>query len=312
MAYGQALRVRVLRFYDAGEKTVAIARRLDVSPSWCRRVRQHRDRPPAIRRGRSFRLDAAACIRLTARVEQQPDSTLDELRAWSASELGLTISVGALWSTLRRLKLTLKKKSLVASEQERPDVQEDRANFFAQQLKDVPLQDIVVLDESYATTAFTRPRGRCPVNQRLRQRVPAGHWKRLTILAAITVAGVLTAATIDASTDGPVFSAFISDALVPTLRPGMVVVMDNLSSHKIAGIRESIESAGCRLVYLHPYSPDMSPIENIWSKAKAVIKTLDARTVPDLEAAVTLALETITALDCLHCFNHCGYSLQPK
>lgn len=109
MAYGRALRERVLRFYDAGEETAAIAKRLAVSPAWCRRVKQHRDRPPSIRRGRSFKLDAAACIRLTARVEQQPDSTLDELRAWSASELGVTLSVGAIWTTLRRLKLTLKK-----------------------------------------------------------------------------------------------------------------------------------------------------------------------------------------------------------
>ena len=205
-----------------------------------------------------------------------------------------------------------KKKSLIATEQQRPDVQEARATFFAEQLKDVPLAEVVVLDESYATTAFTRPRGRCPRNQRLNAHVPAGHWKRLTILAAITVAGVLAAATIDASTDGPVFSAFISDCLVPALRPGMVVVMDNLSSHKIEGIHQAIERAGCRLVYLPPYSPDLSPIENIWSKAKATVKTLEARTVQDLEAAVTLALETVTAADCENCFNHCGYSLHLK
>ncbi len=109
MAYGQALRERVLRFYDAGEKTKAIAQRLAVSPAYCRRVKQHRHRPPAIRRGRSFKLDTAACTRLAARVEHQPDATLDELRSWSASELGVVVSVGALWSTLRRLKLTLKK-----------------------------------------------------------------------------------------------------------------------------------------------------------------------------------------------------------
>ena len=204
------------------------------------------------------------------------------------------------------------KKSLIASEQERPDVAEARAAFLAQTLAGVPLVDVVVLDESYATTAFTRPRGRCPIGRRLRQRVPAGHWKRLTILAAITVAGVLAAATIGASTDGPVFAAFVDACLVPALRPGMVVVMDNLSSHKVAGVRAAIESAGCRLVYLPPYSPDLSPIENVWSKAKAVVKTLEARTVPDLEAAVTLALESVTAADCRHCFDHCGYSLHLK
>jgi transposase len=180
---------------------------------------------------------------------------------------------------------------VIASEQLRPDVQEARDNFFAEKLKDVPLEDVVVLDESYATTTFTRLRGRCPVNQRLKQRVPAGHWKRLTILAAITVTGVLAAATIDAATDTQVFGSFVRDCLVSALRPGMVVVMDNLSSHKVAGVREAIEAADCRLVYLPPYSPDLSPIENIWSKAKSVLRMLEARTLEDLQAAVTLALD---------------------
>jgi transposase len=109
MAYGQALRDRVLRFYDAGEKTAAIAARLAVSPAWCRRVRQHRDRPPRPYRGRPPKLDAAACARLAARVDARPDATLDELRRWCAAELGVSVSAGALWSTLRRLRLTLKK-----------------------------------------------------------------------------------------------------------------------------------------------------------------------------------------------------------
>lgn len=202
-----------------------------------------------------------------------------------------------------------KKKSVIAKEQQRPDIAAARAQFFAEQLKDVPLADVVVLDESYATTAFTRLRGRCPRNRRLKESVPAGHWKTLTILGAITVGGVLAAATIDAATDAEVFRAFIGQCLVPVLRPGMVVVMDNLSAHKVSGIREMIEGAGCRLVYLPPYSPDMSPIENIWSKAKGVLRTLAARTVEQLHNAITQALNAITPGDCKGCFDACGYSL---
>ncbi len=119
-----------------------------------------------------------------------------------------------------------KKKSLIASEQLRPDVAAARDSFFAEKLKDMPLNDVVVLDESYATTVFTRLRGRCPRNCRLTARVPGGHWKRLTILAAITVAGVLCGSTIEASTDSDVFRSFVDHVLVPGLRPGMVVVMD--------------------------------------------------------------------------------------
>jgi transposase len=170
----------------------------------------------------------------------------------------------------------------------------------------------VVLDESYATTTFTRTRGRCSVDQRLRQSVPAGHWKCLTILGAININGVVTAASVNAATDTQVFRTFIDDFLIPKLRPGMVVVMDNLAAHKVCGVKEALQAAGCRVVYLPPYSPDMSPIEPIWSKAKSVIRMLEARTLEDLEAAVTLAMDNVTAENCRNCFADCGYSLHLK
>jgi len=179
-------------------------------------------------------------------------------------------------------------------------------------LKHVALNDVVVLDESHATTTFTRLRGRCPRHQRLKASVPGGHWKRLTILAAITVCGVRCAAMTDAATDGDVFRTFVQEALVPTLRPGMVVVMDNLASHKVAGIKESIEAAGCRVVYLPPYSPDLSPIEPTWSKVKQRLRSIGARRVPDLQMAIGEALDSITPDDCLGCFEHCGYTLHLK
>jgi transposase len=205
-----------------------------------------------------------------------------------------------------------KKKSLIAREQQRPDVALARDNFFAEQLKDVPLKDVVVLDESYATTQFTRLRGRCPREQRLIAPVPHGHWKTITMLAAITIQGVLAAASIDAATDGEIFASFILDVLVPTLRPGMVVVMDNLPAHKIVAIRQAIEAAQCRLVYLPPYSPDFSPIENIWSKVKQSLRTSAARVIPALGDAITAALAAITPMDCYGCFKACGYTLHLK
>jgi DDE superfamily endonuclease len=143
----------------------------------------------------------------------------------------------------------------------RKDVAAARDAFFAEQLKHVPLCDVVVLDESYVTTQFTRLRGRSLRGERLNDRVPHGHWKLLTILAAVSVNGIVTAAAIDATTDSDVFCTFIAEALAPALRPGQVVVMDNLAAHKVAAVKRMIEAAGCRLVYLPPYSPDLSPIE---------------------------------------------------
>jgi transposase len=191
-------------------------------------------------------------------------------------------------------------------------VAQARDRFFAEQLQDVPLNDVVVLDESYATPTFTRLRGRCPRNRRLVAHVPAGHWKTLTMIAAVTVQGVLAAASIDAATDADVFRVFIEQVLVPELRSGMVVVMDNLAAHKVNGIREAIETAGCRLVYLPPYSPDLSPIENVWSKVKQCLRTAAARDVPGLMQAIDHALATVTAADCHGCFTACGYTLHLK
>ena len=207
------------------------------------------------------------------------------------------------------IEADVKKKSLKASEQLRPDVAVQREQYF-DQLKDVPLRDVVVLDESYATTQFTRLRGRSLRGVRLVERVPHGHWKLLTILGAISVEGIVAGATVDAATDTDVFLTFVREALVPALRPGQVVVMDNLAAHKVAGVREAIEQrAGCRLVYLPPYSPDLSPIEPMWSKFKQALRTMACRTVAELIDAVGTALDTINPSDCQGYFRHCGYTL---
>jgi len=183
-----------------------------------------------------------------------------------------------------------------------------RAVFF-DQIRDVPLEDIVVLDESYATTKFTRLRGRAPRGVRLRSSVPHGHWKLLTIIAAMTLRGVQAAMTIDAATDTDVFAAFVEQVLVPTLRPGQVVIMDNLAAHRVGWIIEQIERGGCRVVFLPPYSPDFSPIELMWSKVKQLLRSAAARAVDALQTAVGAALSAISESDCHGYFKHCGYTL---
>jgi len=198
---------------------------------------------------------------------------------------------------------------VTASEQLRPDVLAEREVYF-EQFKDVPLADIVVIDESYATTKFTRLYGRATRGLRLVGRVPHGHWKLLTIIAAMTIDGVLTAASIDASTDTDVFGLFVRDALIPRLRPGQVVVMDNLAAHKVGWIKQAIEKAGCRVVFLPPYSPDYSPIEPMWSKVKQHLRTLGARTIDALGQAIESAFKRVTSADCHGFFRHCGYAME--
>jgi transposase len=172
----------------------------------------------------------------------------------------------------------------------------------------VPVADLVFLDESGATTTLARRYARAQGGRRAVGHVPAGHWTQLTILSALSVAGLGATMTVDAATDADVFAAYVRHLLVPTLRPGQVVVLDNLGAHKPAAARALIEGAGCRLLFLPPYSPDLNPIEQAWSKLKALLRGAAARTRDALEAALKTFLDEITAADARAWFTHCGYA----
>jgi transposase len=173
----------------------------------------------------------------------------------------------------------------------------------------IAAERLVVVDESGCTTSMTRTRGRAPRGERVHDAVPGGSWKVTTLIGAVRVGGVAAAVSVEAATDGPLFLAFVRDALVPALRPGDVVVMDNLGAHKVKGVREAIEGAGARLLYLPPYSPDLSPIEPCWSKVKQALRSAAARTAEALGDAVQRAFRTVTQSDLANWFRHCGYSV---
>ena len=144
---------------------------------------------------------------------------------------------------------------------------------------------------------MTRLYGCARKGRRIRDRIPGGHWKILTILGAMDHTGLIAVMTVPEPTDGDVFLAYLDQVLCPKLRAGHVVVMDNLSAHKVDGVRERIEACGASVLYLPPYSPDLNPIEKAWSKLKARLRALAARAMPELEQATTHALLTITAQD---------------
>jgi transposase len=154
---------------------------------------------------------------------------------------------------------------------------------------------------------MTRTWGRAPRGQRVVAKVPGGHWKIVTMISAVRTSGPFAAASIVGATDSDVFRTYVGEILAPQLRPGDVVVMDNLSPHKASGVREVIESAGAELRYLPPYSPDFNPIENMWSKVKGKLRSLAARSIESLHDAIGTALATITPDDCIGFFRHCGY-----
>jgi transposase len=167
----------------------------------------------------------------------------------------------------------------------------------------------VFLDESGVTTEMTRRYGRGLRGERVHDAVPAGHWRTLTLLAALGLRGVRAAMTVEAPTDGDVFLAYVEQVLAPRLEPGDVAVLDNLPAHKVAGVRALIEARGAQLLYLPPYSPDFNPIEQAWSKIKEFLRTTKARTLPLLDDAVTAALAAITPDNAVAWFRHCGYRI---
>jgi len=156
---------------------------------------------------------------------------------------------------------------------------------------------------------MTRNYARAPRGQRVKEATPQGHWQTLTMLAALTSRGLQAPMTIAEPTDGDIFLAYLEQVLCPQLRPAQVVIMDNLSAHKVAGVRQLIEARGARLMYLPAYSPDLNPIEPAWSKIKQILRSLKARTVEALETAVAEALHAITPENALAWFSHCGYGL---
>jgi transposase len=167
----------------------------------------------------------------------------------------------------------------------------------------------VFVDESGANTKMTRLGGRAPVGERLVTHIPHGHYQTSTLIAAVRLTGACAPWLFEGAMDGELFLAWVRQGLVPTLQPGDLVIMDNLATHKVTGVREAIEAAGARLLYLPPYSPDFNPIENMWSKIKQLLRSLAPRTSGDLLQAAAHAFAAISTADCLGFFLHANYAI---
>jgi len=164
------------------------------------------------------------------------------------------------------------------------------------------------LDESGAKTNLTRLYGRAPKGQRAHASTPHGHWQTTTMIASVRMDGTTACMTLEGTTDTESFRAYVEAVLVPTLRPGDVVVMDNLSPHKSDPTLALILQVGAQVRFLPAYSPDLNPIEKMWSKVKSLLRSAEARTPADLVQAIGQALAQVTPQDTLGWFASCGYS----
>jgi transposase len=198
------------------------------------------------------------------------------------------------------------KKTLHATEQDRPDVAAARAELKAEQPSlDAPR--LVFIDETSVTTKMVRHYGRSPRGERLVAKVPHGHWKSMTLVAALRIDGVAAPYVIDGAMDGPMFLAYVEQILAPSLEKNDIVFMDNLRPHKVDGVRQAIEAVGATLRYLPAYSPDLNPIEQAFAKLKAALRKGAARTVKALWKLIGKLIKTFAPEECANYFQHAGY-----
>ena len=199
------------------------------------------------------------------------------------------------------------KKTLKASEQDREDVKKAREEWKARQVN-LDMQRLVFLDETGAKTNMTRLYGRAMHGERCYDSTPDGRWERTTLLSAIRVNGETYSMVFDGALDAKMYNAYIEKILAPALKPEDIVIADNLNVHKSEIAKRLVEEMGASYIALPPYSPDLNPIEKMWSKIKQFLRGVKARTREELEKAIASALDTITSEDAEGWFASCGYS----
>lgn len=198
------------------------------------------------------------------------------------------------------------KKTLKASEQNRADIVLQRKKWKRDQSA-LPFEHLFFVDESNAKTNMRRLYGRAVGGKRCKGFAPNDHWKSMTMLSSIKYDGTTQCMVVDGATDRYVFETYIKKVLCPALKAGDIVVMDNLAAHKTGNIKSYLEEKGAKVLYLPPYSPDLNPIENMWSKIKQFLKGIEEGPWECLERAIGWAFELVSAKDASGWFKHCGY-----
>jgi transposase len=310
-AYSQDLRQRVIDTVERGEGSLGqIASRFLVSISFVTRLVRHlRDtgsvEPQPHGGGRPPALGPADLHRLGELVRGHPDATLEELRQL----LGVDCSIMAISRALRKLKITRKRKDLHAQEQDKPEVKRKR-RAFRKEVAGIDPQRLVFVDQSGANTAMTRIYGRGPAGERVYGSAP-GQWDSVTLICGLRLSGVTAPVIFQGATDTAAFQSYVEQVLVPQLQAGDVVIWDNLKPHKAQAVVDAVEHAGARVIALPPWSPDMTPIEEMFSKVKESLRSVAARTTETVTAAIGSALQDVSPQDILGWFqSRAAYAMQ--
>jgi len=309
--YSEDLRQRIVETASRGDETLnQIAERFLVSVSFVTRLlqlyrttgsvepRPHGGGHPAV-------LTPEDLERLRELIEGRPDATLEECR----KSLGSACSLATISRALSRLGLPRKKKVPRACEQDSPEVKEQRREF-CDELAGIDPRRLVFVDECGANTAMTRNYGRAPAGKRVYADTP-GRWESITLTCGMRLCGAMAALAFPGATNTAMFEDYVAEVLVPELRPGDVVIWDNVKPHKSEEAIEAVEGAGARVVSLPPYSPDLTPIEEMFSKVKNVVRSVAARSTDAVYAAFASGLHDVTLEDIAGWFgDRAAYAMQ--
>jgi len=302
------VRQRIVEAFDQGDTREEIAEIYGVSLSSITRFLARRRNTgtlePSPRPGRAPTLDENADKQIRGWIKEKSDLTLNELKE-RLEAIGYSVGLTAIFDKLKRLMLP-RKKNLYAAERDRPSVRAQRTAW-PKAMENVPVRKLVFMDESAASTSMTRLYGRGPAGERVVDSAPLGGWHSYTMLSAIRWDGPFAPLLLDGTLDGDAFAAWVEQTLIPELRPGDVVVMDNLPTHRVKAASRLLKESGHGLLYLPSYSPDMNPIEGMWSKIKNYLRDAKARTYDELLSAMGRVLKAITLGDCAGYFRYCGY-----
>lgn len=310
-AYSADLRQRVVDAVDRGEGSQReIARRFGVSLSFVVRMLQRRRssgglEPRPHGGGAGFKLSVDDRIRLFGLARRHPDATLKQLKEMG----GFDCTLVTIWRMLRRARWTRKKKSLHASERDRPEVKEARRKF-RRKARRLDAKRLIFLDETGVDTTMTPTHGWAPRGRRVEGSAPKS-WSTTTVVSAMGLDGLRGSLAFPGAMDEQAFQTYVQDVLAPNLHPGDLVVMDNLRVHDSPAAEAAIEHAGAKEVRLPTYSPDYNPIEEMWSKIKALLRRTAARTTPTLYQAIADALDHITTKDIQGWVQHSGLYATP-
>jgi transposase len=305
-AYSQDLRERIVQSVDEGKTQAETAQLFKVSLKTVERyIRQRREKGHLLPKpipGRPPIKRAALQAKLQPQLEKKPDATLQEHCEAFEAETGNKVSISTMSRAIDGLKWTVKKKTLQASERK----EEDR-EVWREQTKDIDASKYRFIDEMGSNLSLTRLYARAPKGKRAYGTIVRKRGKNVTIITDLSLRGLGEVFMIDGAANGDIFEAYIEQILVPSLNPGEIVIMDNCSIHKRQKVRELVEARHCQLWFLPAYSPDLSPVEEAFSKIKTILRGIGARTREYLQEAIQHAIALVTANDATGWFRHSGY-----